>query len=502
MIKRAAATVGVCLSVLGACDDGTNPERTGASIVVVSGGGVTDTIAVALPAPLVVEVRGPDGNVAPGVEVLFISGPDSTAVPLVFIRRSSLTEYAAVAHGTTDGSGRTSVRLFTDYTAGRTEITVRAPTLAVETSASVTVQPGGPARVTVRPRDSLLFVNRSYRLEAGLVDRGGNAVVGTSTFASGSPAVQVSADGTVQAKGIGRAKIAVQIGGFADSAFTSVVPDGAIALYSFGSVLGESTGFAQVNLDGSAFKWIARTGTTGSEYAPANPVARWIPGTRQLVYPRTAGGGPRLFVGDSTESARRLIDEAYSVLWETDPEISSDGRWIYFVARDSVGAEAIWRVQSTGVAPERLTTEADGFRFGWPSLSPDGTRLAYVATQSSSERYRAYIRDLASNVSRPLGTDQAAGTLWSPTGEWILYTGYAGAFRIVRPDGTDDHLLVNGAAYLAGGTWSPDGKYIIGARGDIEGSGPYDIIELIDVQAGTYIRLPYPSGWYGPVWHR
>ena len=162
MIKRAAATVGVCLSVLGACDGGTNPERTGASIVVVSGGGVTDTIAVALPAPLVVEVRGPDGNVAPGVEVLFISGPDSTAVPLVFIRRSSLTEYAAVAHGTTDGSGRTSVRLFTDYTAGRTEITVRAPTLAVETSASVTVQPGGPARVTVRPRDSREIPRRRH----------------------------------------------------------------------------------------------------------------------------------------------------------------------------------------------------------------------------------------------------------------------------------------------------------------------------------------------------
>ncbi len=161
MISRAAVTLGIGLFTLSACNDGTGPERSTPSIKVISGGGVVDTILVQIRAPLVVEVRGSDGHVAPGVDVVFISGPDSNAIPRVFIRRSSLADYAAVVHAKTDSSGRTSVQLATGWTAGQTEITVGAPALGLETRAAVTVQPGGPMRIVVTPRDSLLFVNRS-----------------------------------------------------------------------------------------------------------------------------------------------------------------------------------------------------------------------------------------------------------------------------------------------------------------------------------------------------
>ena len=340
-----------------------------------------------------------------------------------------------------------------------------------------------------------------------MVDRAGNAIAGSSTFSGGSPHVQVSSGGTVEARTIGRAKIDVQVGAFTDSAFTTVVPDGAMAVYSFGNTLGEPTGFGQVNLDGSGFKWIARTGTVGSGYSPGNPVSKWIPGTGQLLYARVVDASPRLFVGDSTESAKRLIDQPFPVVSETDPEVSRNGRWIYFVARDSFGIEAIWRVPPSGGGPERLTTEDDGSRFRWPSLSPDGTRLAYIAAASEGRTYHAFVRDLASGVSVQLGPNQAAGPLWSPTGEWILYSangpgGYPGALHIVHPDGTGDRVLVSGAAYLAGGTWSPDGKYVIAARGDFSGGGPFNVLELIDIATGSQFPLPYPSGWYGPSWRQ
>jgi hypothetical protein len=506
MFSRGGVAVGICLLFAGACKDGTSPEHTGPTIRTISGGGVTDTVLLELRDPFVVEVRGPDGNLARGIEVVFVSGPDSNAVPLVFIRRSSLTDYGAVVHATTSESGRTSVQLFTGWTAGDTEITARVPSFGIETKTTVTVRPGAAATVAIKPRDSLLFVNRSYRLEANLVDRFGNAIGGTATFSSASAQVQVSSDGTVQGKSVGRAKIEVQLGTFSDSVFTSVVPNGAIALFSFGRAVNDPTGFGQANLDGSEFKWIAQTGVTGSEYAPENPVSRWNPGTGQLLYTKAVGQWPRLFVGDSTGFSRRLIDQPFPVIWETHPEISPDGHWIYFVARDSIGIEAIWRVRWSGGAPERVTTETDGTRFGWPTLSPDGTRMAYVASSGEGENLRAYVRDLASGVTELLGPNQAAGTMWSPTGEWILYAeglpypGHPGVLHLVRPDGTGDQRVVSGAAYLPGGTWSPDGRYFIAARGDLGGGGPLPIIELIDITTGSRFSLPYPAGWYGLTW--
>lgn len=504
VVLRAAIGVGAVL--LGACADTTEPAETRSSIRVVSGAGVADTIMSEVPDPLVVEVRGPDGNLTPNLPVLFISGHDTTVAPLVYIRSSPPAAYGATVETVTDGSGRASVQLYTGFSAGQTEIRAIVQNLGLETRASATVRPGHAAGIAIRPRDSLLFVDRSYRLQANLVDRLGNAIESQATFGTESPQIQLAADGTVQAKAIGRARVGVHIGTFTDSASVAVVPDGVIALYSYGRAVGDPTGFAQMHLDGSAFRWIARVGVAGSGYSPMNPVSRWIPGTRELIYTRAVGQWPRLFIGDSTEAARRLISEAYPVIWETDPEISPDGIWVYFAARDSVASEAIWRARLSDGIPERITTDGEGRFFRWPSLSPDGTQLAYVASDFDWEPRRMYVRDLGSGQTRLVSPNEAAGSLWSPTGEWILYTlsgasgGHSGALRLVRPDGSDDHQLVNGVAYLPGGSWSPDGKYILMARGNGGGVVPY--LELIDVATGIRIPLPYQPGWFGLNWRR
>jgi hypothetical protein len=52
---------------------------------------------------------------------------------------------------------------------------------------------------------------------------------------------------------------------------------------------------------------------------------------------------------------------------------------------------------------------------------------------------------------------------WSPDGEWLLFTGYAGTgsnlFK-ARPDGSELTRLTSGTRYSGGGTWSPDGSQI------------------------------------------
>jgi TolB protein len=274
-----------------------------------------------------------------------------------------------------------------------------------------------------------------------------------------------------------------------------------IALRDYSGAVGDSTGYGQMDLDGSHYRRIANTDVQPIEYSPSNALApQWIPGTAQLVHLRTIAGVTRLFVLDSTGATRRLINSPGNISAEAEPDVSGDGAWVYFVGHSPDG-DAVWRVAASGGVPESLTT-TPFIQYRSPSLSPDGNELVYVTSTFAGGQFEAYVRNLSTGDTRRLSANEAAGTRWSPTGEWILYAvsgpyaGYSGHLRLVRPDGTDDHELSDGA-YYPGGTWSPDGRYVLVVRAEI-GTHP----ELIDVTTGSRLPLVYARVWYGPAWRR
>jgi hypothetical protein len=71
---------------------------------------------------------------------------------------------------------------------------------------------------------------------------------------------------------------------------------------------------------------------------------------------------------------RSLTRDAY---WDTDPVISTDGRFVVFVS-DRAGTAQVHRVFADAGSPEQLTFGVD-HAFS-PSLDPTGTRLAYLTT--------------------------------------------------------------------------------------------------------------------------
>jgi hypothetical protein len=492
--RRTACFIAATLLVLG-CTDGAGPGE-GGPLTILSGGSGNDTIDVRLPNPLVVEARGTDGELALNVEVIFRAfgvGPDSAwRVPLYMWTPPG--GYALVVHDTTDFAGRASVNVGLGWATGEGRIVITAPALNAQTTARYTTRPGRPAQMVLSPTDTPIVVGRSYQIKANAVDRYENPVEGAATFTRIAGPIELSQDGTVRGTAVGRGEVRIQIGQVVRSAFTSVVPDATIAIRDYGRFIGDTLGFAQVSLDGSNHRWIAVTGVSPTSYAPSNALApQWLPSGRELVYMRLVNGEMRLFIGDSTGRTRRLIEAPYGVNWEADADVTADGAWVYFDGRESTGAHAIWRVSTSGGTPERVTTSPLGNEFLWPSVSPDGTRLVYVSNS------RAYVLDLRTGVATQLSANQAAGTVWSPTGEWILYAvsypyaGYSGPLRVIRPDGTEDRPLGDGA-YFPGGTWSPDGKYVIAL-----GSYPSGV-ELLDVTSDLRLPLAYGRAWYSPAW--
>jgi hypothetical protein len=485
------------LLLVAACSDAVQP-RPPYEIRIIAGGG-SDTIDTRLTVTALALTSS--GLPAPGLEVVFRESRgdgDSTAPPNLVLL-NPLCCYGIV-HDTTDQGGRASVTVQLGPAAGGGLVIVSVLGSAEADTAHFTTRPGAPVAIVASPKDRPIAVGASYQLDANLIDRRGNAVPGTPTFSTASSTIQLSSAGRVTGGTIGRASVAIHIGAFSDTAFASVVPSGTIALIDYSGFVGDSSGYAQMDVDGSHYRRLANTFVLPTEYAPSNafePV--WIPGTDQFVHLRTVDGVSRLFVGDSTGAARRLIANPGSLTGEVDPDVSPDGAWVYFVGNTAAG-DRLWRVASSGGTPESLATGAVGMRS--PSVSPDGNSIVYAASMAGDGTYHVYVHDLPTGTDRLVSANQAAGTRWSPTNEWILYAvsgpypGYSGHLWIVRPDGTNDHELSDGA-YYPGGSWSPDGKYILVIRAD--GNLPP---ELIEVATGTRLPLVYQRTWYGPAWRR
>jgi WD40 repeat protein len=485
------------LLVAAACGDAVQPGPQYG--VRITSADASDTIDTRLTVTAL--ALGTDGLPVPGVEIAFQESRadgDSTAPPTLLLL-DPLCCYGVV-RDTTDRNGRASVVVRLGPAAAAGLVIARAPGSGGADTARLTTLPGAPVAIAVSPRDRPIAVGASYQLGAKLIDRLGNAVPGTPTFATDSSAIQLSAGGLVTGSAVGRARVAIHIAALSDSAFASVVPPGTLALRDFSGFVGDSTGYGQMDIDGSHYRLLANTDVMPSSYAPSNALQpAWIPGTSQFIHLRTVDGVSRLFVGDSTGAARRLIPNPGSITGEIDPDVSPDGAWVYFVGYSAAG-DRLWRVATSGGTPESLATSAVGMRA--PSVSPDGDSLVYAASMPGDGTYHVYVHDLTTGADHLVSANEAAGTRWSPTNEWILYAvsgaaaGYSGHLRLVRPDGTGDHELSAGA-YFPGGAWSPDGRFVLVIRAD--GNFPP---ELIDVATGVRLPLVYQRIWYGPAWRR
>jgi WD40 repeat protein len=507
VLRRRLVALAILTAVTGAsaCGEtsGTGPDIGGGgrpSISIVSGGTGSDTIGAALASPLLVEVRGADGRPASGLEVRFTVVADSVAGNGLTLRTAGAT-LSSVATPRSDGAGQASVELVFGSIPATTRIRIEVPSLDAQTTASYTIHPGNPDSLDVIPRDSILLVGDSLQITARVLDRMLNQLPIDSVEFTLSAELDISATKWIRSMSEGRGRVAIRSGGLTDSAFVSLVPNGMLALFRPWGGSSNTMGFAEKRLDGTDERWIASTGPAATSWAPGNRLSpQWLPGSEEIVYVGPVSGVDHLFIGSAAGPSRRVIEMDYEATREEFPVVSSDGEWIYYVGTAN-SLQAIWRVGVSGGDPERLTTIDDGRQFAWPTVAPDGLEVAYVARHSPGEDFMLYVLNISSRVARLVTPREAAGSVWSPTGEWILYavsgpySGYSGQLRMVRPDGTDDQQVIEGA-YFPGGTWSPDGKYVVGVRSNFGQQ-----LEVVDY-ANQQRMVLFNGGHGGPAWRR
>ena len=122
----------------------------------------------------------------------------------------------------------------------------------------------------------------------------------------------------------------------------------------------------------------------------------------------------------------------------------------------------IWMLRPTApvVTSSLLPPEGARFQLNWgiPAISPDGRRLAFVASSAETPRM-LWVRSLGALTAQPMaGTEDATHPFWSPDSRFIgFFSG--GKLKKIDASGGPPQTLCD-AASGRGGTWGSDGTIL------------------------------------------
>ena len=191
-----------------------------------------------------------------------------------------------------------------------------------------------------------------------------------------------------------------------------------------------------------------------------------------------------------------------------DARYAPGGQSLIFSRKDGANTDIFLKPLSGG-AEKRLTD--DKAIDNEPSLSPDGTKFAFVSDRAGGEAvYVARVDGAAfacadgseakaCRITKEAG--QYDGPVWSPSGDWIAYsqrTGKVAAIHIARPDGAISRALTTPGSDVLDlyPAWSPDGRRIAFSRL----TGSKSTLHTLAVASGELRTMDIPGAAYEPDW--
>jgi hypothetical protein len=452
----------VCLTLfaaagIAACSSSSGPANT--SLLIVGGNQQSDTIGATLPQALQIHAgahQSVEFQSVPGTCQAYIEG-----VSEIF--------------DSTDANGNASVPVQLGPTTGTAKIAIRVVGRGTPDTARFTVNPGQLAGISISPSDTAVFVNHAVPLSAWGVDRIGNHRPDAISLTVASGPATVSGK-TLTPNDVGRVVVVGSVGAFVDTVYMSAVPPGVIAAAG-------DLGIVMFNLDGSGLTTVA--------HVPAVTV-RWAPSGTRLVF--TPYGNPTGYLEATDLSGNITLLDSSSVYADQKAMYSRDGAWIYLSRMSRAnGKSSLWRMHPDGSGLAALALQ-DTLSAAFPSPSPDGTELAYVADPNGTAA--VHVMTLATGAFQTLGlisTDPA----WSPTGNTIaiIVSIYApGPLALTNLEGGGAGL--SSSNYFGDFDWSPDGQWLVAA------DAATGRLDLISASLGTILPLPFTAGqsYVSPTW--
>jgi Tol biopolymer transport system component len=469
---HASALLALLASAAAGCgsNNSTGPHVRG--LVVAAGAGQRDTVLSTLPQAVILQLAEAGDLYGHVVQFTSVAVPSSSGFYAYVHRLDSQFPTTFVAD-TTSAEGRVEIEVVLGAVAGTVPIIVAVPDFGLVDTITFTATPGKAVTVSVAPKDTTIMLNGSVTLRGGLTDAYGNVLPDPVTFTVLTGPAVVSGT-TVTGTAVGIASILATAGGKSDTAYVTALPTGVLAA-------GSPAGLRIFNIDGSGMQGV--NVLVGS--------VRWSPSGTSLAFDQTfdglADGSTTLYTITPTGTTTAVdVSPNYFDQW---PQWSRDGATIYYSKISGPGS-ALWHVTPSGGGDDSVSNQHPSFDI-FPSPSPDGSKLAYIADLGSTADLR--ILTLSSGAVTDLNI-VAWAPVWGPTGQIAYLNQYAssGQIAVANADGSGQRVL-SGTIYDAGFDWSPDGQYIVANNG----TG----LDLIVVATGATLALPNTGSFFSPSWN-
>jgi len=253
-------------------------------------------------------------------------------------------------------------------------------------------------------------------------------------------------------------------------------------------------------LTASVFAALLPIPTVATPQTAGSSLPAVSPDGRRIAYIGSQNGQAGLFVIDSSGANRRQVSMPGVVA--RLPRWSASGELLF--AGSGADSGTVFSVSADGGTP-RVVARVPGRS---PVLSPDGTRVLYLAGPWTSTALVVVSTNGTGRLALAGGRATAWNGAWSPDGTHAAYT-YGDSTRILQVhvigiDGRGDHAVTNttpdeGSAQMP--AWSPDGGRI---ALQVSNSRTHSSeVWIIELSTGQTHRLSTPGAAYldeAPAW--
>jgi Tol biopolymer transport system component len=174
-------------------------------------------------------------------------------------------------------------------------------------------------------------------------------------------------------------------------------------------------------------------------------------------------------------------------------DFSKDGQWVAYAAFPE---ETVWRSRVDG--SERLQLTFPPMQATAPRWSPDGKRIAFLDA-SPDKPWRICLISAEGGTAEPVLSEQhnELDATWSPDGDSLVFS-YAPWLETADSEilalyivdlRTRKPVKLPGSEGLFGPRWSPDGRYIVANRDDLQAT------MIFDVRTQTWTELAKSAGF-------
>ncbi len=235
-----------------------------------------------------------------------------------------------------------------------------------------------------------------------------------------------------------------------------------------------------IDYDGEGLKRLTADRST-------NLLPRWSPDGRRLLYTSYKHGNPDLFEIDLGSGLTRALSERQGL--NIAGGFSPDGSKLVLTLSKQKNPN-LYQMNMADLSVKPLTSH-----FGVdtsPTYSPDGAQIAFASDRSGNPQIHI-LEPKTGKTRRLTRLNWCDSPSWSPTGEWIVFSGRANPkdpmdIFLVDITGSNLRQLTHGEGTNEDPSWSPDGRFIAftstreGRRKlywmDADGSAPHAVADI------------------------